>query len=88
MSVYYGTVTGNTVILPKEVCLTVEVRTRSSEHPPTPLPTTEEQFKQSLVELGLMTEIKKPCPTVALTEPILVRVKGKPLSEMIIEERR
>jgi hypothetical protein len=93
MSVYHGTVIGNTVKLPKEVVLTdglrVEIRVPSApSSPPRGTLTTEEQFQQRLLTLGLITEIHRPSPTVPLIAPVLVQVKGKPLSEMIIEERR
>lgn len=90
MPIHYGTVKGNAVILSRGIALTegmrVEVRTPSPECTPTEEP--EEQFQQRLLELGLITEIKKPCPHIPLKDPVLVHVKGQPLSEMIIEERR
>jgi hypothetical protein len=90
MSVYYGTVKNNTVILPKDISLTegITVEVRIPSPTPSSKKTTEAAFQQRLLELGLMTEIKKPRPSLPLTEPVLVRVKGKALSEMIIEERR
>lgn len=52
-------------------------------------PPTEEQFEQELVESGLLDEV----PLLpGLGEPVPERkpidVKGKPLSETIVEERR
>ena len=46
----------------------------------------EERFKKDLVELDLIKEIKPP--TIAEDDWIPVRAKGRPLSELIIEERR
>lgn len=47
----------------------------------------EEHFKQKLVELGLLREVKIPaCVPEGDRAPI--KVKGKPLSHSIIEERR
>ncbi len=47
----------------------------------------EEQFKQKLLELGIIKEIKRPrnAPQEARTP---IKVKGKPISQIIIEERR
>lgn len=91
MSIYYGTVKGNTVILPREVRLaeglTVQVRVW---HLPRPTTTTkmasEAQFQQKLLELGLLSGLK--VPSSSLKEATLISVAGKPLSELIIEERR
>lgn len=47
----------------------------------------EERFKEKLVELGLLGEIKIPaCVPEGDRTPI--KVKGKPLSQSIIEEQR
>jgi hypothetical protein len=50
---------------------------------------TEEEFERELVEAGILTEVP---PLPAEVRPIPDRkpidVKGKPLSETIIEERR
>lgn len=48
---------------------------------------SETAFEQALLESGLVKEIKKPSYRNVTTEQ-LVKVKGKPLSETIIEERR
>jgi hypothetical protein len=44
-------------------------------------------FHQALIKSGLVTAIK-PAPVSAPVERRLIEVKGKPLSETIIEERR
>lgn len=50
---------------------------------------TEEEFEQRLLEKGIISRIPAP-----ITDPTpyrnrkLIEVKGKPLSETIIEERR
>lgn len=49
---------------------------------------TEERYKQRLVELGLIKEIKNPPATYFTRRPKPIEVKGKPLSQMVIEERR
>jgi len=50
---------------------------------------TEDEFEQELYELGLLSEVK---PLIADFAPYKnrkpIEVKGKPLSEVIIEERR
>jgi PIN domain nuclease of toxin-antitoxin system len=48
----------------------------------------EEQFKHKLLELGLLTEIKNPLSKVPIGEQPLAQIQGKPLSQLIIEERR
>jgi hypothetical protein len=47
---------------------------------------TEEQFERQLLELGLLTEIKSD--TTSFAERTLAQIAGKPLSELILEERR
>ena len=47
----------------------------------------EERFKLHLFELGLLREIRAPLGKLE-GERIPIRVKGKPLSQVIIEERR
>lgn len=50
---------------------------------------TEEEFEQLLLERGIISRI--PAPITDLTpyrNRKLIEVKGKPLSETIIEERR
>ncbi len=53
------------------------------------LAAAEAQFKQTLLEIGLLTEIKDPTLYPISVERISpVTVEGTPLSEMIIAERR
>jgi hypothetical protein len=47
----------------------------------------EERFLQTLVESGLIKEIKRPPRDRTIQRP-LVPIQGKPLSETIVEERR
>ncbi len=47
----------------------------------------EERFKRKLVQVGLLSEIKIPKAKLEGNRTP-IRVKGKPLSETIIEERR
>lgn len=61
----------------------------NSEH--TKPPMTEDEFEQHLLEAGVISEVKPP-----ITEEELARfrayrpieVKGKPVSETLIEDRR
>ncbi len=47
------------------------------------------RVQQALMEKGLLSEIKFPRKSVSLDQEYeLVKVKGKPVSETIIEERR
>ncbi|NCR38501.1 MAG: hypothetical protein GPJ21_00830 [Microcystis aeruginosa W13-11] len=44
-------------------------------------------FHQSLLDTGLVKQIKRPSSQL-ITERRLLEIEGKPISEMIIEERR
>ena len=55
----------------------------------------EEHFKQTLVELGLLQKVKPPSWYLGLRLSSMlegdrtpIRVKGKPLSQNIMDERR
>jgi hypothetical protein len=48
----------------------------------------EDIFKQSLLESGLLQEIKMPALFQPVRDRTPIQVEGKPLSQMIIEERR
>jgi hypothetical protein len=51
--------------------------------------TTEEEFEQRLLERGFISHIPPPITDfTAYQNRRLIEVKGKPLSETIIEERR
>ena len=47
----------------------------------------ESRFKQHLVELGLLREVRVPLDLLE-EDRTPIEVKGKPLSQAIIEERR
>lgn len=50
---------------------------------------TEEEFEQRLLEKGIISRIPPPITDLApYRDRKLIEVKGKPLSETIIEERR
>ncbi len=88
MPVYHGVVKDNVVVLPSGISLSdgaiVQVRVLSELPAPT---VAENHFKQSLVVVGLLREIKTPLATRASSRTP-IRTKGKPLSQSIIEERR
>lgn len=92
MSIYYGVIKDNTVVLPEDVHLpdgiTVEVRTSGSSIENPDQLHTEEEFLQYLVAQGILTEIRRPDRTRDDHDRHLIEVEGQPLSEMIIEERR
>jgi hypothetical protein len=87
MQVYEGIVQDRVVVLPEEVQLEdglrVEIRIREASQA-----SPEELFKKRLVEAGLVVEIKRPSLPVADQDRAPIPVRGKPLSEQIIEERR
>jgi hypothetical protein len=50
---------------------------------------SEDEFERELVAMGLLTEVKLPVMDPMYNEKRqLVEVKGRPISEIIIEERR
>jgi len=84
-------VKGNAVELPVgvelEEGLTVEVRIPSPQAQKLDSGDPEDRFKQQLKMHGLLQEIR-PHPDETEYERTPVHVRGKPLSEVIIEERR
>ena len=87
MEIYEGIVKDRVVLLPEDVHLDeglrVEVRVSRPEQE-----SREETFKKRLVEAGLITRIRKPSWPLAEEDRIPIQVKGQPLSEQIVEERR
>jgi putative addiction module CopG family antidote len=51
-------------------------------------PLTEEEFKQQLIQAGLMSGLPVPLPSAARTDFQPIALEGEPLSETIIRERR
>lgn len=90
MAIYRGVVKDKVVVLPESVRLAegteVEVRPLSESESSEEL--AERAFEQRLLEKGLLTEIKRPSRTEPEGDRTPVKVKGKPTSQMIIEERR
>jgi hypothetical protein len=87
MQVYEGIVQERVVVLPEGVHLDdglrVEVWVREAGKEP-----AEELFKKRLVEAGLIEGIRRSSWPLAEGDRTPMRVKGKPLSELIIQERR
>ncbi len=51
--------------------------------------TKEEEFKQRLLEVGLLTEITPPLPPEQYPKGrVPIPVEGNPISDLIIRERR
>lgn len=92
MAVYRGVVKGNVVVLPDDVQLVdglpveVHVAQQSLEQPARD--ERETAFLEHLVDIGLLEEVKVRDRIEAEQERDLIHVKGKPLSETIIDERR
>jgi hypothetical protein len=63
--------------------LHVEIRIREAGHE-----SPEELFKKRLIEAGLIESTRKPSRSLADQDRTPIQVKGKLLSEQIIEERR
>jgi hypothetical protein len=87
MQVYEGIVKDRVVLLPEDVHLDeglrVEVRI-----PEAGQETPVELYKKRLVEVGLLEEIRRPSRPRTDQDRTPIKVKGKPLSEQIMEERR
>ena len=87
MQEYEGIVQDRVVILPEgvhlEEGLRVKIRIRETGQQ-----SPEDLFKKRLVEGGLMERINRPSGSLADQDRTPIQVKGKPLSEQIIEERR
>ncbi len=91
MLVYRGTVKDNTIVLPEGVHIedgtSVEVRTLATEQQLSE-EEAEDAFLQDLLEAGIITEIKRPSRTAPPGDRTPIKVEGKPLSQIIIEDRR
>ncbi len=68
----------------------IETRARSSSSKPAqPKPVEREDlFKQKLLEVGLLREVKIPYLAASTEDRAPIQVEGEPLSWAIIEERR
>lgn len=63
-------------------------RPEQQSSPAKPKPLTEEEFQRRLVEMGLMDQIPDPSSDDDQPDDQPVNIKGKPLSETVISERR
>jgi hypothetical protein len=92
MLVVRGVVKGRTVLLPDSIQLTegaeVEVRVRTERRKYTPSAFSEKAFKEKLIEIGLLKEWRLPGDAKTRTVRIPAEIQGRPLSELIIAERR
>jgi hypothetical protein len=92
MSVYRGVVRGNVIVLRDDVRLadgtTVEVRIIRTAAGPSQRSHSEDAFEQQLLESGLITEINAAPGLAPAGDRAPVEVQGRPLSEVIIDERR
>jgi hypothetical protein len=87
MQVYEGIVKDRVVLLPEGVHLDEGLRVEVWV-PEAGQETTEELYKKQLVEVGLLEEIRRPSRPWTDQDRTPSKVKGKPLSEHIMEERR
>lgn len=89
--VYRGTVKGNVVVLPEGAKLaegaTVEVRVVAPSDEEAAELDRERLLMRRLMEAGLLSR-PKPSPVLATNDRTPVHVRGRPLSEDILEERR
>ncbi len=100
MQVYRGLVKGRVIVLPEGVQLEegteVEVRlipvNGAESETPKEMQATEaereEAFKQKLVEMGLLRQIKRPPRVEPPGDRTPAKIEGKPLSQIVIEDRR
>jgi hypothetical protein len=92
MTVYYGKVKDNVVMLPDDVHIDdgiiVEIRPIPPDNIRSNSLSAEERFKQQLLESGLLAEIKTSETYTPQGDRAPIQVQGKPLSHTIIEERR
>lgn len=92
MSHYYGRVKGGVIVLPPNVALDegiiVEIRIATSAQVADADRAVGDAVKQRLLELGLLTEIKDTAAIVPARDRTPITIEGKPLSELIVEDRR
>ena len=97
MPTYRGIVKGNVGVLPEGVELVdgqrVEVRAATPDSALTgddgPEPRNpEDEIRQDLVERGLLSEVRRPSEIEPPGDRRPIKVRGKPLSQMILDERR
>lgn len=87
MRVYEGVVKDRVVVPPEDVLIDEGVRVEVRVHE-VGQGSSEDHYKQKLVEAGIVKEIKRPREYVLEDDRTPIRVEGEPLSKMIIKERR
>lgn len=87
MQVYEGVVKDRVVVLSEDVRLDEGVRVEVRVHE-IGKGTSEDLYRQRLVQAGIIKEIKRPGLYVLDGDRTPIRVEGTPLSQTIIEERR
>ena len=92
VTTYHGEVRGGVIVLPDGVHLDdglkVEIHVVTPPGDRSEEVESEELFKQRLLEAGLLSEIRRPSPAGKARKRVPIRFKGKPLSRLIIDERR
>jgi hypothetical protein len=89
---YRGVVKGNVIVLVEEVDLPdgtpVEVRIASPKSDVAETSRQLDELEKALRDAGLVLDFKRPPYPAWPADRAPIEVKGKPLSELIIEERR
>ena len=62
--------------------------TRAKPSPPVKKPVTEAEFLKHLMDIGLVTQLPNPAEDIDDDDDPPIVIKGEPLSETIIRERR
>lgn len=92
MAIYHGVVKDDVIVLLADVHLgegtEVEIRPLSQPESSLSEESLERAFEQRLLEEGLISEIKNPPRVPPKGDRTPIKFKGKPLSQMIIEDRR
>lgn len=92
MQTYRGIVRDRVIVLPEDVSLdegtTVEIRVIPSSGEDERRLTPESPLARRLIASGLMREVKPPLSSAPHADRTPIVVRGEPLSEFIIRERR
>jgi hypothetical protein len=92
VTVYRGVVREGKVVLPDDIALPdgtpVEIREITPPPPGRDEADRLDRLEQALRASGLVREFKRPPYPAETGDRTPIRVEGKPLSEMIIEDRR
>lgn len=93
MAIYQGVVHGDVVVLPDGIHLEEGLHVEIHAPPPngstnTSTNSTEDGFMRAMQEAGLVSEVTVRAVTTQSEDRRLLHVKGTPLSQTIIEDRR